>query len=268
MKKNKMMRVASGLMVAVLMTTSAISGTFAKYVTETSKTESARVAKFGVILSTSGTLFGTDYEEHDSIELPDEETLSVKGDGSNVCAPGTCSAQLNGSDVFGDKKGLNFNISGKPEVAVKVSFDASFTDDIYLKAYNTTPGYTDYTTISDPMSNFTVSADYHPIKFTLSKGDSGEVVNSLENVTLNDIVSYLHGNSSDLVFNAGTDLGTAVGKYTLSWKWDFTGAGDIDKYDTFLGMYAADSSIPLPAGAAEACTDIDVTITMTVTQID
>ena len=48
MKKNKMMRLASFLLVATLLTTSMISGTFAKYVTEGSASDSARVAKWGV----------------------------------------------------------------------------------------------------------------------------------------------------------------------------------------------------------------------------
>ena len=46
MKKNKMMRIASALLVAVILTTCAISGTFAKYVTSTPGSDSARVAKF------------------------------------------------------------------------------------------------------------------------------------------------------------------------------------------------------------------------------
>ncbi len=47
MRKNKMMRLASALLVAVLLTTCAISGTFAKYVTEAYGTDQARVAKWG-----------------------------------------------------------------------------------------------------------------------------------------------------------------------------------------------------------------------------
>ena len=47
MKKNMMLRTASVLLIAVLMSTCAISGTFAKYVTSTEGTDSARVAKWG-----------------------------------------------------------------------------------------------------------------------------------------------------------------------------------------------------------------------------
>ena len=47
MKKNKMMRLAAILLVCVLMTTSVISGTFAKYTTSDSAFDSARVATWG-----------------------------------------------------------------------------------------------------------------------------------------------------------------------------------------------------------------------------
>ena len=60
MKKNKMMRTASGLLVATLLTTSMISGTFAKYTTQDEASDSARVAKWGVTALATGSLFGTD----------------------------------------------------------------------------------------------------------------------------------------------------------------------------------------------------------------
>lgn len=48
MKKNKMMRIASVLLVAVLLSTCAISGTFAKYVSTGTATASATVAKWDI----------------------------------------------------------------------------------------------------------------------------------------------------------------------------------------------------------------------------
>ena len=46
MKKNKMMRLASFLLVAVLLSTCAISGTFAKYTSTQTNSDTARVAKW------------------------------------------------------------------------------------------------------------------------------------------------------------------------------------------------------------------------------
>ena len=61
MMKNKMMRAASILLVAVLLSTCAISGTFAKYVTTASGTDTARVAKWGVVITANGNLFNKTY---------------------------------------------------------------------------------------------------------------------------------------------------------------------------------------------------------------
>ena len=47
MKKNRMMRLASLLLVLVLMTSSVVGGTFAKYTTKVESQDSARVAKWG-----------------------------------------------------------------------------------------------------------------------------------------------------------------------------------------------------------------------------
>ena len=51
MRKNKMMRLASVLLVAVLMTTCAISGTFAKYTTTFTGTDTAKVATWEIAVN-------------------------------------------------------------------------------------------------------------------------------------------------------------------------------------------------------------------------
>lgn len=85
MKKNTMMRLASALLVLVLLTTCAISGTFAKYTSAADGSDSARVAYWG---------FGLDSE----IEIDDlfvdvydggNDTSVDSKDGDDVIAPGT-----------------------------------------------------------------------------------------------------------------------------------------------------------------------------------
>ena len=140
MKKNKMMRAASGLLVATLLTTSIISGTFAKYVTSDSASDTARVAKWGVVATVSGDLFGATYsavENGNSII-----THSTNG--------GTVSSGVNASDPSdfvvapGTKNdtGMTISVSGTPEVATKVTIDEAedasgrnyANSDIYLKS--------------------------------------------------------------------------------------------------------------------------------------
>ena len=79
MKKNNVMRIASALLVAVLLTTCAISGTFAKYTTTASGDTSARVAKWGFGTATEITFNLFDKAYNNGAVSSDE----------NVVAPGT-----------------------------------------------------------------------------------------------------------------------------------------------------------------------------------
>ncbi len=108
MKKNKMMRLASFLLIAVLVSTSAISGTYAKYVSSATADDTARVAKWGVTVTADGdgSLFANSYDETGSV------TVEAATD---VVAPGT-----GGSLV-------DFTVAGDPEVDVKVTFVATVT---------------------------------------------------------------------------------------------------------------------------------------------
>lgn len=92
MKKNRAMRLAALLLVAVLMSTCGISGTFAKYVTEVKSEDSARVAKWGFepVAMDISDLFANSY---DLVMNSDVEVLS--SDGADVIAPGTW-----GSETF------------------------------------------------------------------------------------------------------------------------------------------------------------------------
>lgn len=80
MKKNRMMRIAAVLLVAVLLTTSVISGTFAKYTTAVTASDEARVAAWGFGESTTleFDLFSTNYDD-----------TAVSSGTDNIIAPGT-----------------------------------------------------------------------------------------------------------------------------------------------------------------------------------
>lgn len=183
MKKNKMMRVASALLIAVLLTTSAISGTFAKYVTQDSGADSARVAKFGVVLDVDGHLFDVNYVNvaNNNKHMDDASSSIITVESytkqDKLVAPGTK------NDV-----GMTFSIKGTPEVAVAVAMDlkagsesAAAADpiDIYLKQGT----YRDWTvsgqntnydqtyTQADVVGVNTSSTDkkYYPVVFTLKE---------------------------------------------------------------------------------------------------
>ena len=103
------MRLAMALVLLVLVTTSAVGGTFAKYVTTDSATDTARVAKFGVDIVAAGeNAFVKEYAANDALYTAGNTVVSDV----DVVAPGT--------------KGTlaTVNVSGTPEVAVNVKYEA------------------------------------------------------------------------------------------------------------------------------------------------
>lgn len=127
-----MLRLASVLLVMTLLTTSIIGGTFAKYTSSGSVRDTARVAKWGVEIKTSGSLYSDAYAKGAgnlpaawTSASPSADTITVAAAtrNDNIVAPGTKS--------YSD--GLSFSITGKPEVAVEVETKIE-AEDIYLKA--------------------------------------------------------------------------------------------------------------------------------------
>ena len=108
MKKNVMMRLACFLLVAVLISTSAISGTYAKYTTQDAGNDEARVAKWGVELQVFGNLYGDTYTNPIVRETTDTGTnirVQTLDTSKDVVAPGTLNAE-----------GFELSLKGKPEV--------------------------------------------------------------------------------------------------------------------------------------------------------
>ena len=129
MKKNRFMRLASCLLILCLITTCAISTTFAKYVSGDSASDTARVAKWGITVSTSGTLFGEDYKNQ--IVASGDATITVASSETdvNVVAPGTQ------NDV-----GMKIAISGQPEVDYAISVESKDTSAIVCEEISLAAG--------------------------------------------------------------------------------------------------------------------------------
>lgn len=271
MKKNVMMRLASFLLVAVLISTSAISGTYAKYVTKAESTDTARVAKWGVEVTSTSDMFNTTYATDDTTVTGINNSVETAptGDGKELVAPGTT------------KEDVAFTITGTPEVAVNVSvkIDPLGTNtevkDVYLKKGT----YTDYTksvlgTDGNPKyETFELTEDYYPLKWTLKNGTK-----IVAEGKLSDIETYLEGTNVSNNYAPNTDLSKidaatdGTGDYTLSWTWDFErkdGEGKvIDKFDaadTLLGNLAAGKAT---VDSSKYCLDVQYELSIAVTQID
>lgn len=254
MKKNVMMRVASVMLVMVLMTTSVISGTFAKYVTADNGSDSARVAKWNVTATVEGNLFSDSYKNapttYTENETEDSITVQAEAKGTNVVAPGTQ-----------NDEGMKITLTGTPEVDVKVEFKMEVVNGKEIKLavgeyYNPTTG--------DAKDVFKVNEDYYPVVFTLSRDG-----NTLINGNVKAIQDYLTDNLNK-TYEANTDLskinsGTS-GVYTLTWNWAFENPSSndpaMDAADTYLGNAIAGG------GATGATTDIEVKFSVSATQID
>jgi hypothetical protein len=207
MKKNVMMRVASALLVAVLLSTCAISGTFAKYVTTKTGTDSARVAKWGVEITANGTTFAKAY--NDAADAAGTQVVSTE----KVVAPGT-----NGSLAA-------MTLSGTPEVAVNVKYEAT------LKLEDWTIGTEEYCPIV-----FTVNGTTYATKAVAADKQSDDIAALITAVT-DAIGAY----SKDYPANQDLSVEGTVATPDVAWAWAYE--GDNAK-DTALGNQAADGSAP------------------------
>lgn len=264
MKKNLMIKIASLMLVLTLASTCMIGTTFAKYVTEDHASDTARVAKWGITVATSGTLFGTKYASTtagtnaDSIVSASDHVASLT---DKIVAPGTK------NDV-----GFQVKLSGTPEVAYSVDADNGGleAEDIYLAAgkygvmvpvygvndatdlstyytlssntYTAATTYsagTTYYALHDEI-DFSTGDDYYPINWTVDiDGDDKDA--SLETtggLTLVKIAEDLIG-SIDLMEGVANNELDAI--YTLKWSWDYgtSAITDADKKDTILGNLMA-----------------------------
>lgn len=274
MKKNKMMRLASAMMVLTLMTTSVISGTFAKYVTEDSASDKARVAKWGITVQAGGNLFGKYYAKtsDDTIAAASTNVATSLDDNivDNIVAPGTK-----------NEEGFTIAINGTPEVeySVKAVVDADLeaaniqaVEEIFLESgeygvmvqadgLNAATDVTKYyiksgddyvaatgsytsTTYYELHDYVNVTEKYYPITWTIK----AEGIDDILEKRLTDIANTME---TKLTAKAGTLNVAADCKYNLSWIWKFENTeGYANGADTILGNLQAAAKGTLPSTAA------------------
>ena len=210
MKKNIMMRLSAVLLVAVLLTTCVISGTWAKYTTTGAADETARVAAFGVDIVVSA----KDDKEYQATALSVEEKANTITSVSNtkVLAPGS------------GVKFSSFTITGTPEVAVALTYTATLT-----------------------LTNWTVDeSDYCPLVFVINtveyKIDGSEIK------TVAELKAAVEGAITGLSkeYPADTNLETN-NDLAISCYWPFSVDDDHDVKDTALGD-ANNATIQLEIG--------------------
>ena len=230
MRKNRMMRLASVLLVCVLLTTSVISGTFAKYVTDGSSKDSARVAKWGVTVSADySDLFTRGYKYADTVSTDAEGEASVwAGAEVDVVAPGT-SGEL-----------ADFTVTGTPEVAVAVSYVA----DLKLTNWEISTG--EYCPLV-----FDVNGQYYFV------GQTG-----IENIAALEAAVEAAIVASAAEYDPNADLSVVANDLAVSWSWAFengTAAEQTDGKDTEIGNWAS---------KGKAAPTVELEVKCTIEQID
>ena len=131
MKKNTVMRIASFLLVAVLLSTCAISGTYAKYTSQITTSDSARVAKWD--FKVNGVTANSNTFEFDLFKtILDTKDGAAEGDiapnDGTIIAPGTkgdFSIKLkNDSEVTAEYK-IDYTVTNSNNVPIVFSLDGT-----------------------------------------------------------------------------------------------------------------------------------------------
>ena len=203
MKKNAMLKIAAILMVAVLLTTCAISSTFAKYVTTgDTVTETARIAKWGVTLVTDASgLFLNQYDANDDGSV-------VSADTTDVIAPGTTNTAS-----------ITTDLQGSPEVALEITTAATVT----------LTGWTYNNSAYCPLV-FTVNGTTYT--FRTGEGNATETVDQFADRVENAIIAAGTAQfAPDTYAEGDADIDVEV-----TWTWAFSVN---DEADTYFGNAAA-----------------------------
>jgi hypothetical protein len=229
MKKNAMLKIAAILMVAVLLTTCAISSTFAKYVTTGSGSATARVAKFGLNVAVTVDGFDDVYATDDTnVKATIANSVDAEDD-KDVLAPGTTKSIV-----------VDNTVTGKAEVAVKLETTFVFSQEGF-------------------------SESYFPVYFTIGentyKHKSIDAENGYETISeLFTAVQNAAKISENYAANATID---AKDTSAVTWTWDYEKANDVDTdKDGMNDVDELDNS--LSAGTAT----IKVDVTTKLTQIN
>ena len=194
--KNKFMRIAAVMLMLCLVTTCAISGTFAKYTDKETATDSARVAKWGISFTVP-----TDAENNGSFTptyTKDEGTFDLTVKAANgtddLVAPGTTGTLVTPI------------VNGTTEVAVAITVDATLD-----------------------LTGWEVGGEFYcPIVFKVGSTEikqdgTNDTADKLEAAVVNAIKAY----------SKNYEANTAIDEIPApTWTWEFEGEND---KDTALG---------------------------------
>lgn len=222
MKRNRIFWLFAVVLVLTMVSTSLVSGTFAKYTKQVSATDTARVAKFAFDLSDGTNTLDEATAAPVSIDLFDTVDAGLYDDGTDgtFIAPGTT-----GSVVL--------SLDNLSEVDITVAFALTETNAGNIPIY------------------YTIGAGTQRYSAVLS-GDYVVSVDTLTYQTLAQMQTALNALAGTVQASDGTTA-VSLADITLNWTWAFetAGTGQSDTLDTALGV----------AGTATVKLDIACTVT-------
>lgn len=284
-KSNKSVKTAVLLFGAVLLTTSLLGGTLAKYTgTIGEASDSARVAKWNVDESVKAfDLFSNSYldEGHGNSSgdpNPSGYPITVKGEnGDIVIAPGTkgtAKIQIDSTSVTAEEVAYKFNFTvAGDDTTASIPFYRNGTT--ALAATETSAK--GWAVIPDDPDLPTEYSNWLPLRFKITKNgvtayngflggdneaDSGvDQVKALRLNLTNVVTDTIYPNST------AQDIASIIERssVTIEWIWEFeeqnTSGESMDTYDTELGKMAA-------SGDASKVPNFEITIKGTKVQVD
>ena len=228
MKKNSTMRIAALLLVLTLMTSCFVGGTFAKYTTSGHISDTARVAKWGVTITTSGSIFKNQYENDPVVE--------------------------------DDKDGNPITTVGREEIKVRVTFNRPMDKNAgTFLTFGTIEPYGDYRIDGEYISD-TVWEGTYTIKAQIENGQNFLKVNNAW--AAEDQTKTVFGEYQLHEFTIDTTAAMAMNLQAVAKDNGIELTFAQDDYDTLLGynIYRAESKdgnyvklnpVAIPAPAAE-----------------
>ena len=206
MKKNMFLRVASVLLVLTLLSACAISGTFAKYTTSATATDTARVAYWGFTQEAWDT----------DLNLFDNNYTDVAGTGTaNVVAPGT-SKTTTVNFAYTDNT-LGTDNADDDVIAPEVDYNFSIT-------LNAAGNYT----YLDANENFT---------WTLKMPGAAQATSYQTVAELKAAIEALNKDYKAGNLPTGFDAGNNT--IEIGWDWAFYTSAEADVADTTMGNATA-----------------------------
>ncbi len=201
-KRNIICTVAAVLLYLVLITVYLLCGIFAKFIVSSSNGSDARIAKYGVSITTKGYVI-------------DQKTELVPG--------------------FAETEGMIFSLSGKPEVAVSIGCELTGSDVCLPKGYyhvdygeSTIQFIEEYNHEAMEIDNpdkyrfcFHVKQNYYPIKFNIYHRDDEHsewiAVENAQNITQEEISLWFE-NEFNAISDVNTDL-SELGEWKITCDW-------------------------------------------------